>query len=276
LRYKLLAIDLDGTTVQHDNVISPRVLSAVRAAQAAGVQVVIATGRNIPGVRHFAERMGLSGLMLAQQGGMIYDTRNDAILRHLRLPNAIACELVAFERERPNWRTVVYDNGLLFVTNEAYFSRRTGLVGWAPTTVTDLCAHLDGRDPDKILFMLDEHETAGVLAYMTEFIGARATVVQSHAQFVEVNPLGADKGAGLGWLCAHLGIAREDVMAIGDQHNDSTMLTWAGFSVAMGNARPEIQALADWVAPPVDQDGAAVAIERFLLTDGGPQTADGG
>jgi Cof subfamily protein (haloacid dehalogenase superfamily) len=262
---KLLAIDLDGTTVQHDNVISDRVLAAIRAARDAGVRVVIATGRNIPGVRHFAERMGLSGPMLAQQGGMIYDTTDDRILRHLRLPNAIACELVAFERERPHWRTVVYDNSLLFVTNHDYFSKRVGLVGWAPTTVPDLCAHLDGRDPDKILFMLDEHETPAVLAFVTEFIGDRATVVQSHAQFVEVNPLGADKGAGLAWLCAHVGVAREEVMAIGDQHNDSTMLGWAGFSVAMGNARLEIQALADWVAPTVQDDGAAVAIERWVL-----------
>jgi hypothetical protein len=54
-------------------------------------------------------------------------------------------------------------------------------------------------------------------------------------------------------------------MAIGDQHNDRTMLGWAGFSVAMGNARPEIQALADWVAPTVQDDGAAVAIERWVL-----------
>jgi hypothetical protein len=261
----MLAIDLDGTTVQHDTQISPRVLAAIAAARDSGVHVVIATGRNVTGVKHFAERMGLSGLMLGQQGGLIVDTRDDRVLRKLYLPHALTCELLAFEREQPHWHTVLYDGPQLYVTNEAYFARRDNLVGFAPITSPDLCAVLDGRDADKVLFMVEPDETARLLKFMTAHVGDRATVVQSHSQFVEVNPLGADKGAGLAWLAKHLGIAQADVMAIGDQHNDTTMLGWAGFSVAMGNAADDLKVLADWVAPSVEDDGAAIAIERWIL-----------
>jgi Cof subfamily protein (haloacid dehalogenase superfamily) len=262
---KLLAIDLDGTTVQHDTEISPRVLATLRRAMDAGVRVVIATGRNIPGVRHFAERMGISGPAVAQQGGLIFDLDSGVELRRLHLPHALACELVDLEHVRPDLHTVLYKHDRLFVTNAEYFAVSAHLVGFAPTHAPDLCAVIAGEDPDKVLFMVEPEQTASVLTEITTLVGARATVVQSHAQFVEVNPLGADKGSGLAWLANHLGIAREHVMAIGDQHNDSTMLQWAGFSVAMGNAREDLKALADWVAPTVEEDGAAVAIEQFVL-----------
>jgi hydroxymethylpyrimidine pyrophosphatase-like HAD family hydrolase len=97
------------------------------------------------------------------------------------------------------------------------------------------------------------------------FVGPRANVVQSHAMFVEINPLGADKGSALKLLTTDLGIAREHVMAIGDQGNDATMVEWAGLGVAMGNANAITKAVADWIAPAIDDDGAAVAIEKFIL-----------
>jgi hydroxymethylpyrimidine pyrophosphatase-like HAD family hydrolase len=77
--------------------------------------------------------------------------------------------------------------------------------------------------------------------------------------------LGVSKGDALQRLADHLGVPQARVMAIGDQGNDVPMLTWAGVGVAMGNASPAAKAAADWVAPPFSEDGAAVAIERFIL-----------
>lgn len=93
----------------------------------------------------------------------------------------------------------------------------------------------------------------------------RLHVVRSHRFFVEGNPLQATKGQALARLAGWLGIARSEVMAIGDQGNDTDMVAWAGLGVAMGNAVPQVKAVADYIAPPVDEDGAAVAIERFLV-----------
>jgi hypothetical protein len=262
---RLLAIDLDGTTVLHDTIIQPRVLAAIAAARDRGVRVVIATGRNSIGLKHFAERMGIGGPMLAQQGGLIFDTETDTVLRQLHLPNALACELVAFEQSNPEWKVALYHDRRIYCTDHAFFERQRSLVGFAPIRVDDLCQAMTGSDPEKVLYMVDPDVTPGLLAFMTQHVGPRATVVQSHARFVEVNPLGADKGAGLAWLAERYGLDRTQTMAIGDQGNDATMLEWAGLSVAMGNAREDIKALADWVAPSVEDDGAAIAIEKFVL-----------
>ena len=83
--------------------------------------------------------------------------------------------------------------------------------------------------------------------------------------FIEVVPLGVDKGAALAWLAQHFDIPREEVLAAGDQENDLAMIKWAGVGVAMGNATPPVQKVADWIAPPVTEDGAAVLLERFVL-----------
>jgi Cof subfamily protein (haloacid dehalogenase superfamily) len=262
---RLIAIDLDGTTVQHDTEISPRVLAAIAAARNKDVRVVIATGRNSVGLKHFATRMGLSGPMLAQQGGLIYNTETDTVLRQLHLPNALACELATFEQSHPEWKIALYHDTRIYCTDHAFFERQSSLVGFAPIAVTDLCQTLAGGDPEKVLFMVDPDVTPHLLAFMTNHVGARANVVQSHARFVEVNPLGADKGTGLAWLAEHYGLDRTQIMAIGDQGNDATMIAWAGLGVAMGNAREDIKSLAGWVAPTVEDDGAAIAIEKFVL-----------
>jgi hydroxymethylpyrimidine pyrophosphatase-like HAD family hydrolase len=78
-------------------------------------------------------------------------------------------------------------------------------------------------------------------------------------------PPGLTKAVGLGWLAEQLGVPREAVLAVGDNDNDAPMLAWAGVGVAMGEASPAARAAADWIAPSVADDGAAVAIEKYVL-----------
>src|SRR5574341_1323856 len=93
---------------------------------------------------------------------------------------------------------------------------------------------------------------------------AKITVVPSHPILVEGLPRGMNKSVGLAWLADGYGIGREEVLAVGDNDNDAEMLGWAGVGVAMGNASRAALAAADWVAPGVDEDGAALALEKYL------------
>ena len=92
-----------------------------------------------------------------------------------------------------------------------------------------------------------------------------AEVVQSHKMFIEIVPQGVNKGSALAWLAQHLGITQHEVMAAGDQGNDVSMVQWAGVGVAMGNAIPDVKQAADWIAPPVTEDGAVAILNRFIL-----------
>ncbi len=262
---QLLAIDLDGTTVSHDIDISPRVLLAVQAAMQKGVKVVIATGRNVPSTRPFVQRFNVNAPVICQQGGLIYDYAAETTLHRITLPHRLACDLAALEQEHPTWKPVMYQDQRVYVTDAAYFHDLDSLVGFAPIEAHDLCHVLDGVDADKILFAMDPAETPAAMKLVTEFVNGRANVVQSHAMFVEINPIGADKGSALKIVAADLGIAQESVMAIGDQGNDATMVAWAGVGVAMSNGNDATKSVADWIAPAIDEDGAAVAIEKFIL-----------
>lgn len=262
---ELLAVDLDGTTVTHDVDISPRVLTAIAAVQARGVRVVIATGRNVPSTRPFVERFNVHGPTICQQGGLIYDFAAERVLHKITLDQQLACDLAALEREHPTWKPVLYQHDDVYVTDHHFFTQMNSLVGFHPHEASDLCAVLNGDDADKVLFTMDPVETADALRIVREFVGNRANVVQSHAMFVEINPIGADKGSALEWIANHYNVPQERVMAIGDQGNDATMVAWAGFGVAMANGNAATQAVAQWIAPTVDEDGAAIAIEKFIL-----------
>ena len=80
----------------------------------------------------------------------------------------------------------------------------------------------------------------------------------------EIMVVGADKANAAKILAARLGIPREQVLAIGDQRNDIELIAWAGIGVAMGNAVPELKALADWVTVTNDEDGLAHALAHFI------------
>jgi len=265
---KLIAVDLDGTTLRHvgdDFIVSPRVKAAIRGAIDNGVQVVVATGRGVFATREFARLLGVNAPAICHQGGVIYDFTTETILHEMTLPYDLACELASLERQYSNWHACMYRDDQVFITAKRYADGFYDLVANGPIVRPDLCAALDGVEPEKVLFIFPPEDIPEGLRIIGEHVGNRAVVVQSHPMFVEVNPLGAHKGAGLAWLADYLRVPREHILAIGDQGNDVTMIDWAGVGVAMGNGNPLAKQVADWIAPSIEEDGAAVAIERFVL-----------
>ncbi len=264
MNVQLLALDLDGTTVNHDATISPRVRRAVRLAQQRA-RVTIATGRNVPSARPFVEGLGVSEPVICCQGGVIYDFAAQRTLRRVTLNHDLACEAIAVVERFPNWLPVVYRGDDIYVADLKLFETLHHLVGFGLQVTDDLCQLASEGEVIKVLFAVPPDEALSTLEVLRSLVKGEAIVVRSHERFVEVNPIGADKGSALAWLANYLQVPRKYVMAVGDQNNDVTMITWAGLGIAMGNASEEAKAVADWIAPNVDEDGAAVAIERFVL-----------
>ena len=123
---------------------------------------------------------------------------------------------------------------------------------------------------ETILVVDDDREIVGAIAAALEkelqaLYGESLGIYRSEPYFIEIVPRGVDKGSSLAMLAEHMGMAREDVICCGDGFNDIPMLRCAGLGVAMGNAPPQVQAAADAVSAPYDQDGAALAIEQYVL-----------
>jgi len=263
----LIALDLDGTILNDQFQISPRVLSALQAAVALGVRVTIATGRPVEVTRPFVKAVGVNAPTISMQGGVIYDFATETTLHELTLPHELACALTELEAHYPAWQAVIYGDGALYVSSIRYpMDFYASLLGTNLQVHDDLCAALNRQDPQKVLYIIPPEDAELAVNELKRITGDRATVVRSHALFVEVNPLEAHKGAGLARLAADLGIPREQVMAIGDQDNDVTMLEWAGLGVVMSNGSAASKLVADWIAPSITEDGAAIAIERFVLS----------
>ncbi|RMF27251.1 MAG: HAD family phosphatase [Chloroflexi bacterium] len=263
---RLLACDLDGTLIGDDYTISPRVREALQAAQAQGVHVTLATGRSFPSTLPFAQTLQIRTPLICYQGGLIQHPLSGEVLYQATMDRAIAEEAIALAHER-GWHLVLY------VGEEIYLEglRRPldfyhNLLGTRLRLVEDLRTALT-QDPVKFLFVAEEPQADEIERVLRRRFDRRIVIVRSHRLFVEGNPPGVSKGAALAHLAALLKVPQEAVMAIGDQGNDVTMLRWAGVGVAMGNASPEARAAADWIAPPLEADGVAVAVERFVLRD---------
>ncbi|MEH1831911.1 MAG: Cof-type HAD-IIB family hydrolase [Nostoc sp.] len=268
---KLLVLDIDGTIAGHSNTLSTGVKQAIIAAQARGIQVAIATGRMYRSALRFHQEIGSTLPLMAYQGAWIQDPITQKIHRHWVVSREIAHQLIDYF-EQPELRSLLsvhfYINDQLYVrelTRETQiYAERSGII---PIPVGDLRQTLT-NEPTKILALCDDTDLINQLLgnMRRQYTPAELYLTTSVATFFEATNASVNKGTAVRYLAEELlGLQTANVMAIGDNFNDLEMLEYVGLGVAMGNAPAGVQAIAQWVAPSVEEDGAAVAIEKFLL-----------
>ncbi len=261
----LAVFDLDGTLLAslERSAPTPRVQAAIRQALAAGVGITIASGRMFRSLRPIALDLGLQLPLICHQGAwMQAPEAPEPLLRRTLAPHLAAAALELAETQ--GWHVMVYAGEWLYLRSlrfaEAFYRDLLGEF----KLVQDWESVLQTQGVDKVLCVAEEAQ----IPYLMEQFAARmqdqARVVRSHRFLMEVIPPGISKGEAVAWLAQCLGVAQEHVLAVGDQENDLEMIRWAGTGVAMGNAPANVKAAADWVAPPVEEDGAAVALENWL------------
>ncbi|HEY9876793.1 MAG TPA: Cof-type HAD-IIB family hydrolase, partial [Candidatus Obscuribacterales bacterium] len=264
-------LDIDGTIAGKSNDITETVKEAIRAVQAKGIQVAIATGRMYRSALRFHREIGSTLPLLAYQGGWIQDPATGKIHRHLPVPAQTARQLLDYF-EQPELRSLLsvhfYINDQLYVreiTPETQiYAQRSGI---EPIPVGDLRNTLT-TEPTKILALSDDIALINNLlgTMRKRYTPAELYMTTSVATFFEAtNPL-VNKGTAVRYLAEEmLGLSSANVMTIGDNFNDLEMIEYAGMGVAMGDAPADVQAIAQWVAPSVEQDGVAAAIEALIL-----------
>jgi Cof subfamily protein (haloacid dehalogenase superfamily) len=262
----LLALDLDGTIVDEHLAISPRVRRALHQAQQAGVHVTLASGRPFYEMRLFAEELGIHEPLIAYQGAVVQDPVTGQVYFHRGVPLHLAHEFVVFARRR-SWSQCLFVDGKIYadqITPGVQF-----YAGFSPAAAdvqqVDRLEDILSREPTKLVVIVEAQHGAQVSELLQARFGHRLSIVRSFPRFVEATNLAASKGQALSFLARRLGVSRGETMAIGDNDNDADMVAWAGLGVAMGNASAAVKAAADHVAAAVAGDGAAEAIERFVL-----------
>jgi Cof subfamily protein (haloacid dehalogenase superfamily) len=268
---ELLIVDIDGTISGKSNQVSDRVKQAIRAAQSKGVRVGIATGRMYKSALRFHQEIGADFPLIAYQGAWIQDPTTGKIYRHFPLPIATARELIDYFEQSHLFDKLsihVYRDDSLYVRDinpdtELYIGRS----GIPAHPVGDLRTVLTDR-PTKILAMSEDIELINnlLLDLQQRYPKHELHITTSVPIFLEATNAGVNKGTAIDYVARELlGITAANVLAIGDNYNDVEMLDYAGIGVAMGNAPGDVQSRADWVAPDIEADGVAVAIEKFIL-----------
>jgi Cof subfamily protein (haloacid dehalogenase superfamily) len=263
MAYKLVAADLDGTLRAEGQPFTPRLRLAVRRAQERGVRVVIATGRMYRTSAPFARDLGVDSAIVCDHGATIRNVQSGEILCQKRVPLDLAREVIACASD---------DLTVLVCLEEEFYTPHlsadgenfVGMYREHLHVVPDLAQALRG-EPQKILFVNEEAVIASLFVELKIRFGKMLQVVQSYPQYAELTHREASKGNAVAWLAQRWGIARDEVIALGDQDNDRSMIEWAGLGVAMGNAIDSLKAVADYLAPRAAEDGAAAVIERFVL-----------
>lgn len=269
---KLIALDMDGTLLMSDHWTVPqRNIDAIRKAHDEGIHVCICTGRMLEDASDFCRRLGLPCMLIACNGTRAADGL---------LPNAQVFYQKEFEQSdaqaaldilMPTGMMInVFEDGLVSTRlgpdKEAYHLVKRGLVeaaygedrvrAAADRGIMKIFAQVGEKDTDKL------EAARGLLRERLPHL----QVTSSGPRNIEIMPPTAGKGTALSAMAKYLGYTRENVMAVGDAHNDLSMLEYAAHSVAMGNALEEIKRVCRYETASNDECGVACIIERVIAS----------
>ena len=271
MAYMLVALDMDGTLLNTAHETTPRTREALRRAAAAGRLVALSTGRCMSELRQYLADMPEIGYIIGENGAFIYDVARRKVIHRLTITDAEVARVFAAGQDLEAVRQCFIDGQSYIQTTADEALRRSHIDGFAGVfrscsrvepDLAGLCrAHAGDVSKVNLYFA----GGASRRAFLNRIRGGRVGLSDSIGIGVEISPREATKASGLQVLCAYLGIPVEQAMAVGDGGNDLEIMGAAGFSVAMGNAIDAVRALAHAVTADCDHDGAALAIERYML-----------
>lgn len=263
----MIATDIDGTMLRSDGSLSPRVRQALHDASKAGIHVVPATGRPEMVATDVIAELGLGGHWVFANGAMTRNLSTNELIRGFWMSPVVAQGLVVEMRAAfPGARFAIeLENGMAY---EPGFERIVP-VRPAIDPVTDILDGMvapDGSTPrvQKVLVFDPDRTVDELYRAVADTIGDHGVPSYSGLRFIEVSASLVTKSLALDALCVDLGIDAGDVAAFGDNHNDVTMLGWAGQGYAMANATDDAKDAANQIINNNNVDGLAIKIEQFL------------
>lgn len=260
---RLIALDLDGTLLDSAHALRERAVAAVRALVDRGVLCVLASGRMYrDAVQPHWERLGLWTPVICYNGALILDPTQGTSLAERPLTPAWTRALLDYAAGD---RTLnLYLDDRLYVRRPSpWTDLYTARTGSRPIFRDDLADWFAGRASTKALLLGEPATIAREAVEWRERAGGELYVTITEPEYLEFMHPGANKGWALEQVAAELGVPLPETAAFGDALNDLPLLRAAGYAVAMSNARPELQAVADLIAPSCDDDGVARILERW-------------
>lgn len=267
---KLIAIDMDGTLLNSKKEIPVENIKAIQKAAAAGVKIVLCTGRPKSGIVPYFDQLGLTEeeYIIMNNGCTIYNTKNWELVSHAQISNDELDSLYQVLDNHPQVCLTLTGEKTYFAVGDQVPDLVQYDAGLVFDTAKAISLEALKTNPEIIfqaMYMaeapfLDPFQEANEAALAEDF-----SVVRSQSYIFEAMPKGFTKATGLKILADQLGYSPDQVMALGDAANDLEMLEFASHSVAMGNASDDIKAQCRYVTSSNDEAGVAQAIYDYVL-----------
>ncbi|MDD4691161.1 MAG: Cof-type HAD-IIB family hydrolase [Eubacterium aggregans] len=271
---KLVALDMDGTTLNSDISLAGQTRQAIQAVMDYGIKIVPCTGRvmdevprdilDIPGICH----------AITSNGAQVTDLKNQKVLYSNTFKREELQEVVEILDHYDLMIEAYIDGGIWtearcleriwdYNVKEEYWSMFFKTRHAAPSRDTFIDRILCSPVEKFNIFFRHQKERARLAEQLRQ--KTEMTVICAAENNLEINNPTANKGDGLKHLCGRLNISGDEVMAIGDSNNDIEMLKYAGLAVAMGNGGERVKQVSDYVTTTNDDGGVALALDRFIL-----------
>lgn len=246
-KYRLLALDMDGTLLNDEQIITPTTVKWLQKAVDAGIHVCLSTGRAFTSAFPYAEQLGLETPMITVNGSEVWRAPHEIYRRSLMDPMLVK-QMYELAKEDDIWFW-------------AYSTEKVHKQDNWDGNVT-------GREWLKFGYHTEDDELRHKLLLRLQDMGG-LEITNSSPHNLEINPLGVNKAAGILEVCKLLGLDMSQVIAVGDSLNDLAAIQQAGLGVAMGNAQETVKEEADAVVASNNNDGIAEVIQKYIFNEAG-------
>ncbi len=268
MKYKMLVLDLDDTLLRDDYSISERNHEILIKAQELGVYVVLASGRPAPAMMQFAQQLDLAkfgSYIIAYNGGTVIDIRSGEVIFSQSLTQADIHGLHDFSVEH-NVDIITYlDDCIISESMSEYIDVEINLTGMEHRLVPCFKSAITGSAVKCIL--LQNPNYLKTVENKLKNSHTHLNVSISKPFFLEVTQQGIDKAASLNFLANRLGIAQQEIIAVGNAGNDLSMVKYAGLGVWVDNVADDLRHHADAIVASNMEDGVAEVVEKYILSD---------
>ncbi len=270
---RAVVLDIDGTLIDGDLALHPRTREAVRHA-AAHFPVILASGRMYASALPWALELGVSQPLVCYQGALVRELPRGeaagAVIFEEGLEPSVAMAAIDIARAH-GWHRQAYAGDQLYCEQDRPEAHLYAAIAGVPIHFVDDLADVVHNGSTKVVCVSDDPAVVeACVRAMSDGLGGRARVTRSTDAFVEVVSPRVNKALAIELVCARVGVALRDAVAVGDAPNDIEMLAAAGIGVAVRAARPEVLAAADATCAGPAEAGVADVLEHFSLAISSP------
>jgi Cof subfamily protein (haloacid dehalogenase superfamily) len=264
MKYKLIAVDMDGTLLNSDGKITEKTRDAIQRAIEKGVLFSICTGRPIQGVESFNSLLNLDSPFITYNGAMIVMGKSKEILFQQNLTAEAARKILNIGKEFGT-TIVAWSMNKLYCYELSEKVHDYKQITKVEPILIENEEEIIQNGITKILWIDTPEKLDYYQKVLRDKLGDSVNYCTSRPMFLEFFHNKVSKAVAMEKLGEHFGIKREEMIAIGDGFNDLPMIEYAGLGVAMGNAPADIKAKAAYVTLSNDKDGIAHVLEKFVL-----------